>query len=277
MNIKDQLIRCVVRHGSSEERRWEFKHANGRSFDIRQFGRTKFLLGEFKPNGRICKETPKGPIFSTSEIVIQGLKSCPPNELVCWIAERGIAEPMLVKVGVGIGLDSLYWPSLEAACDQIREAIENNNWYRKTAPLTEAELAASKATALVPSVAFWQSALKAAVAAEAEPGIFKGCHCSAGKLTKDAKNSIIRYLNKPNQKLWNEIRSTMITGEATLGSAWRKVDAKSPRSGSRGYPSREMLEQAIRHAVSAWKEHAKNKLQEALKAKGSKEVAHAMS
>ncbi|MGI0646905.1 hypothetical protein ACRCPS_17970 [Pseudomonas aeruginosa] len=274
MNIQASLTRRIVPAGASEERLWDFHHPNGRSFEIRQFGQKKFLLGEFEPNGRVSESTPKGLNFYTCPVVRLGLKVCKPNELSQWLSDQEIDRDSLVRVGAGIGLDSLYWPSLEAACEQIQEALEQNTWYRKVAKVERPERDQTKA--LVDPITFWQLSLNKLLQAESEQGIFKGCHGMSGALVKEHKDLILSYLNKPNQERWGSIRSILITANTTLWSAWANVDKGAPRSGTKGYPPKEMLEKAIRSAVESWKKHVQEQLARATMAKNIMEVSYAM-
>lgn len=274
MTIQASLIRRIVPAGASEERLWEFQHSNGRSFEIRQFGAKKFLLSELEPIGRVAQSTPQGLSFSTCPVVQLGLKVCKPNELMPWLAEQDIDRDTLVRAGAGITLGSLYWPSIEAACEQIHEALEQNTWYRKVAKVERSERV--QTNALIDPISFWQLSLNKLLQAESDPGIFKGCHGMSGGLQKEHKDLILSYLNKPSQERWGSIRSILITANTTLWSAWASVDKGAPRSGSKGFPPKEMLEKAIRTAVDTWKKHVQEQLARATNAKNIMGVGYAM-
>ncbi|ELN4741018.1 hypothetical protein RZ737_004823 [Escherichia coli] len=265
MKIKDRLIRKRVPYGGSEERLWTFRHENGRSFEIRQFGAAMYLLGEFIPNGMTCVATADGDAYLPSEVVLQGRQSIRPNELKAWLDQQGVDDETVIRVGCGISLDSLYLPSLDAACDEIIEAVNDNVWYEKRATPTEQELERGKAEALLDRQAFWASCKAVLDIALTQKGIFKGCHSAASPtLSEESQKAILSYLNAPSQAKWLNLRNTLITANMTLWAAWTRKDSKAPRSGQKGFPTSEMLRLAIRQAVQDWADEVDLKLGQAL-------------
>lgn len=121
---KDHLIRKRVPIGGSEERLWHFAADNGRLFEIRQFGRAKFLLGEFRPNGRVAIAGKGDFTYESNPVVLDCLETTKPNELWAVLSERGIDLDGVVRQGPGISIDSFYHSSLEEVCEAIEASVQ---------------------------------------------------------------------------------------------------------------------------------------------------------
>lgn len=267
MKIKDQLIRMRLPAGASEERCWNFYADNNRLFEIRQFGARKFLLGEFKPNGRHSMPGDESGNIHHSEIVENLLLTGTPNEFFAHVkAQTGLDPSHLVLIGPGIGLTSYYHDSLESACIDIENALAANTWYYKQVELSEDERKALESSDAFDSVQFWQTCKDSAEAAGSQAGLFKGCHTALGpELSVESKNEILAYLNAPSQAAWLNIRSKLITVSTSLWSAWVDFSPNAPRSGNNSHPSAEVLRKAIRGAVAKWIDHVHVRLEEAQK------------
>ena len=266
MNIQDTLIRKRVPAGGSEERLWSYQSETGRVFEIRQFGRQKFLLGEFKPNGRIVQPSSSGDQYHNCPAVTDALLTVSPNELSTQLKSVGVDPESIIRVGNGIGLTSFYHDSLAAICQEISAALTGNVWYSKQIVQSAADLQAQDKAHAFDSVQFWESCLSRLSIAESQPGLFKGCHTAVhAVLTDDTKKAILSYLNAPSQPRWLSIRNTLITVSMTLWSAWCRFDPKASKSGSSGYPSADVLRNAIRSETAAWGVEVKERLSHAIK------------
>lgn len=258
------LIRKRVPKGGSEERLWHYAADNGRLFEVRQFGRAKFLLGEFRPNGRIAIESNSDFAYESSPVVSECLETTKPNQLNAVLSERGIDVDTVVRQSPGIAINSFYHGSLEEVCSAIEECLRANEWYYKKATPSDDEVQAQKARALVDRVAFWTGCREALNAAMTLPGFFKGCHSKLGPLGNDAQKLILSFVNNPNQEGWLEIRNMLITVNTTLWAAWCRIDPNAPRAGSVGFPGASTLRKAIVRAISEWEVEVTDRLQSAI-------------
>ncbi len=261
---KDQLIRKRVPKGGSEERLWHFATDNGRLFEIRQFGRAKFLLGEFRPNGMVAIEVKGDYTYESNPVVCEYLETAAPNELWAVLSERGIDLDGVVRQGPGIGIDSFYHSSLEEVCEAIEASVHMNAWYDQKKTFTEEEVRAQKARALVDRVEFWSGCQSALEAAKQLPGFFKGCHSKLGALDEKTQMAILSFINNPNQEGWLEIRNTLITVNTTLWAAWCRTDPNAPRAGTIGFPSASTLRKVIARAISEWEIEVSERLAAAI-------------
>jgi hypothetical protein len=265
MKIQDLLIRMRLPAGSSEERLWNYYDDNGRIFEIRQFGARKFLLGEFKPNGKIVVSSPEGCSTKLSTVVKDALANATPNELCRLLMSKGVEPDNLVREGVEIYLTSFYHDSIDLACQEINDAIGSDIWYSKQVELTAEELKAQENANAFDAVQFWTSCKESLTLAEAQLGLFKGCHTALGPCLSEAtKSEILSYLNAPTQQAWLNLRNNTITINTTLWSAWIDFAPTAPRSGSKGYPPAEVLRMTIRSAISNWSEKVDKRLVEVL-------------
>lgn len=265
MNIKNLLVRMRVPAGGSEERLWNYYSDNGRIFEIRQFGKTKFLLGEFIPNGRSVLTGKSGDVYQDCPVIQLALQSATPNDLCSHLKAQGVDLDSVIRLGTGISLTSYYHDSIDSACNAIGAAIAENAWYSKQVELTEEERQAQENANAFDSVAFWTSCKNRLDGAQGQPGIFKGCHTAIQPvLAEETKQAVLGYLNAPSQAKWLAIRNTLISVSQTLWSAWVAYSGNAPRSGKSGFPSADVLRKSIRASMSAWEKEVNLRISESV-------------
>jgi len=274
------LIRRRVPKGGSEEKLWHFQADNGRLYEIRQFGREKFLLGEFRPNGMLAKVVKGDTCYERSQIILDVLDKVSPNKLMPHLEQLGINQDEVVKVGAGINISSIYYASLEAACDAIQSSINNDSWLVTVTEPTAEDLQNQRKQALVDQVAFLTECKNRLESARKLPGLFSGCHSMLEDLSAESRQQILSYLNRPSQEAWLKIRNMLITCEQTLWAAWSRYDLSAPRAGNVGYPGADTLKRSIRMAIADWEAEVSTRLAKALEAHSQVparlEVAHAV-
>lgn len=264
MNIQQLLVRMRVPNGASEERLWNYYSDNGRIFEIRQFGRAKFLLGEFIPNGRIVTTGPDGDVYQEHAGLKEAIQNTSPNALCSTLREMGIDPDSVIRLGSGISLSSYYHDSLEAACTEISDSIAADSWYTKFVELSEDDRRAQSSANAFDSVQFWENCLSRLRDAQTQESTFKGCHTAIDPvLSPETKKSILSYLNSPSQAEWLKVRSTLITVSQTLWSSWVAFAPRAARNGNAGYPSADVLRKSIRSAITAWEANVLLRLEEA--------------
>ena len=229
------------------ERRFEIHHNDGA-----EDGPT-FYPFEFCPNGRLCRTDKKGLVTDAWDepIIQETLAKHGPNNLISRL--KGLVdEDHMVFEGGGYGIDSKYYPTLNAAVDAIRIALQQNKPFISRRKLSAEELEENRKADQESTLAYWKECLAHAQAAMADHGLFKGCHSFTGEhLRKETKERILAYINHPNQADWNAVRGFVIAGKTTLWQAWILFDRSAPTSGSVGFPNGETVTHALRNAVSA--------------------------
>jgi len=274
------LIRRRVPKGDSDEKRWHYHAANGRQFEVRQFGRQKYLLGEFRPNGMVTKDVSGSGGLERSTVVVEALTSVSPNNVIAYLANAGIHEDQIVKVGAGINIRSIYYHSLESACEAINLSIQGDHWLVSETELTAEDLRNERNRELLDRIAFWTECKSRLETARTLPGLFKGCHSTIGVLAAESQQQILSYLNRPSQEGWLNIRNMLITSQQTLWAAWTRLDRSAPRMGPNGHPGADALKRSIRTAIADWEAEVETRLDQSLKSQALRsaglEVAYAL-
>lgn len=84
--------------------------------------------------------------------------------------------------------------------------------------------------------------------------IFSGCINAIETIPFVVKNRILKYIENPTEKMWEDIHSICIAGATTLWSAWGEIDSnvensKYPDEPWKSYPRSDVLIKAIRIAT----------------------------
>lgn len=227
----------------------------------------QFFLEEFTPNGRIAELNEKGhcdrawdePLIAEAEARVG------PNALMRELRRIGVETEGLVLDGGAYGVGTIFHASLARCASAIASALERDERYRHFRQLTEQENIRSSRQAKADSLDYRQGVAAATQRAwETETGIFKGCYTMLGAILSDeSKNTILSYLNDPDQEKWLDIRGLYIVGHRSLWVAWCDSDPRAPRSGNVGFPPADTLREAIRAAAEDGRAVAQEELLEA--------------
>jgi hypothetical protein len=261
---KDLLIRRRIPKGGSEECLWHFISDAQRVFEIRQFGRSKFLLSEFRPNGVISESSNKGTTFDRTRLSEAGMSSVAPNDFADWLSAKGISIDTVMREVPRLSLESYFYESIEDTLCAIEQAIDDNTWYEKRQEVTAEALEIQRSEALVDRVQFWSACQASLDAAKGLPGLFKGCHSMMGPLSADAQRAVLSYVNNPSHEGWLSIRNTLITTNTTIWAAYTRMSGKTNRIHAGDFPGSDAIKRAIRNAIAQWQEEVTKKLQAAL-------------
>lgn len=272
-----QVLAGMVTHlpteGDTEDRSYSFRDVKThRSFEVRQYEGlddagnpvARYFMSEYIPNGRLVDVDKRGYAIRGWEEprIREAEKRVGPNGLIEELERLGIDVSKLAQDGGGLGVNSRFFPSLRDCARSIVKGLQDNKRYSYIRRVSRRERIQQEMRQAKVSNAYWK-AQKAAleVADSTNSGLFKGCHTMMGEpLGKESRERVLAYLNKPGQESWLEVRSLCITGSATLWQAWGLYDAAAPRSGNVGYPERETLISAIRHAVEAREKEVSQRL-----------------
>lgn len=255
MKTIDLLIRRRVPKGGSEERLWHFITDAQRVFEIRQFGRAKFLLSEFRPTGAINSKTNKD-MPGDPDLLAQGMAHILPNDLHAWLSSRGIATSDISREVPAISLSSHYHASIEDACSDIELSIANNAWYEHLVP----QASPARPAALVDATMFWSLCKENLDAAMKLNGLFRGCHTLQGPISADTQKAILSYVNNPTLEGWISVRNTLITTGTTLWKAWTVLQRTTGLAGPGDFPGRDAIKRSIRNAIAECEETLKDRI-----------------
>lgn len=268
--ILNSLVTCIPDAHATEELDYEFLHPNGRRFEIRRFerhdGKKEFFLAEFIPSGRILKFNSQGHCIRSDEDprIKEAEKTVGPNGFLDEMRRIGIDPKTMGFYGGGLGVFTIYLYSLEECAEAIAKAIDQNVRYKhcidpNTLPApSKIKMERMESAA---SHAYWEAESRASdLAWRNGEGLFAGCYSSmSGEIAGEFKKAILSYLNAPSQEMWVSIRGYIIAGHVTLWQAWCAVDKDAPRSGLEGFPSSEVLRNAIRKAAEDRKAEVQTK------------------
>jgi hypothetical protein len=259
--VLGKIVTHLPQEDDSEDREYTYKDAQtGRSFEIRQYEgmddagqpTSRYFMSEWTPNGRLCEQDKRGKLrFREDPRIREAEKRVGPNKLFDELSHLSIEVDKLVLDGGGLGVNSRFFPTLRACAQNIVKALKADKRYCDIRRVSRQERIQRERRQAKDSNAYWKAQKAALDTADAvNAGLFKGCHTMMGApLSKEARERVLAYLNRPSQESWLEVRSLCITGSATLWQAWGLYDVTAPRSGNVGYPERETLISAIRHAV----------------------------
>lgn len=258
--------------GSTERREYLFVDPlTRRQFEIRQCEvydtqtsqpRTRFFMSEYEPNGRLCEFDGDKLVNAWDEPLVNELEQLEgPNGLYAALERAGVPTEKLVLMGGGFCLGAIYHDTLEDCAAAIATALADNVRYKYFEPLDEQAKVRQAHLENLDEHAYWSEQLRLQeLAQQQEQGLFKGCRSMRSPLSKQCKDDILGYLNRPTLSKWNRIRGYTVTGSGTLWQAWCSFDDTAPRSGSKGSPSPEVLVQSIRHAVEKTQQHIAERL-----------------
>lgn len=246
--------------GASDDVVADWVAPNGRWFEVRGYDDGTWLLSELRPNGRMARQAEGQRIPDVWDEPRLPDYAADPNGFRAKVPDLGIDEHAVVRSGGGIGVATIFHPSLAVVARAIRDAIAANRPYddvdrRKLAdPAFRAELRRSEAKARAEHRRDMRTLHERATAEES--GLFKGLHAAMGPLTPERKRAILSYLNAPDEARWDAIHGTCIKGFKTLWQAWIEVDPAAPKSKPAdapwpAIPSPDVLRRALREAADA--------------------------
>lgn len=233
-----------------------------RQFSLRQYvqddGSSRFFLEEYEPNGRMAECNAQGHcVRAWDDDRIPAIESTlGPNTFMRASRALGLDPAAMVFTGGGLGTDSRYFDSLDACAVAISTALSTNVRYCDRRELSEDEKARNAVLEKESSAQYWRNELASIATAEVcIDGLLKGGHTMMGDvLHKETVDAIKTYLSYPTQTAWNAIRGYCVAGPMTLWQLWCEHDPAAPRSGSVGFPRSDVLQQAIRHGITARKQ-----------------------
>jgi hypothetical protein len=230
--VKAALLRSkTVNDGENE---FEYTAPNGRRFEVRELGDASFFLSEFRPMARVSREVAgrSSPVFMEVP-ALKGLMG-DPNAFKARSDRLLHDGDEVVFGGGGLGVATIYHPSLDAAAAALVDAIDRNEWYEHVDriklddPDFQARLRRNEAKIRVEGRKRDRAMHELAVSGE--HGIFKGLHSMMGPLHDDSKKRILSFLNEPSEPNWNDVYSLCVKGGTTLWQAWLQADPTAPRS-----------------------------------------------
>lgn len=221
-------------------------------------------------NGRMCKKGDDGKLQFWDEPLFDEVQAAfSPNGVGPELKNRGVPIENSIRWGGGMGIGSITYPSRMQAAEAIAAALYNDEYlvHHKVENRTHQEQIVQERADTQAGADYWERERSILAAAKVgQVGLFQGCHTMLGKpLSEEYKSQILGYLNKPTQEQWVELRGYCIMGATTLWQAWVAADENAPRSGDIGFPDRDTLERAIRHAVSARESRIEKELQNVVK------------
>lgn len=223
---------------------------------------TRYFLYEFRPNGVVvegknAERSWEAPRYKELD------QTYGPNGVRNALREAGVDTDKLFCSGGGYGVGTIFRSSLEDCAQAVAEALVRNEWYAHFRPLSDQERVKLERKSAIGSHHYWKderAAMDRALASE--QGVFKGCFTMMGPVSDKHKKAVLSYLNKPSQEAWLDIRGYIVTGKGTLWQAWIENDARAPRSGNSGFPSKDALTDAVRASVQRRDKEINERLKE---------------
>lgn len=215
---KRQMKAAILKGLSNEDAEMDYKHpATGRMFDIRLQDDGSVFVAECVPL--------RGPYR------FDYINS--PNEFLERYKQHGFDVEALEWSGAGLGLTTIYHPSVDAAIEVIASGIQTNTvikWsytpeeYReRLGPLGIAQQSVKDAQA---SVDYWTHETGPSLANT----ILKGARSMLGPLSEDARKRCLAFFNDPCDDTWEEASRIMVAGSSCLWDIWCKNDPSAPIS-----------------------------------------------
>lgn len=207
----------------------------GRTFCVRELAEDRYFLEEFVPNGQIAgrKASASDP---TMALVRENAKVLSPKEFFQQLPD-GISPDSLVCEGGGLGLGSIYYPTLEDAEEKMRDALKSNEWYRHYDPqlaksLTDEQRVSGREAR--ESLSYWQDKLnRLTYQPKGQGELFQGLGDLFGPINEGAREDLLRFFNDPSVANWDRIAYRILLGGTMTGwQVWTSADPDAPISKS---------------------------------------------
>jgi len=262
----DDVRSCItpVLVGKDEDPEFQYTDAEtDRQFSITQMADGSYFMTEAIPSGRRYKLVNGNAQFFDCDIAMAH-KDGNPNGFRDTMREHRVRTDQLVFDLGGGCLGMIVHPTLEDCAAAIVKSIQDNTWYRYFEPRSEQDMVKDARQAAMESHRYWKGVLETIDENDGDgTSLFAGTSTFTGApLDQDARQRVLAYLNAPSQEGWLAVRDMGITTLKTWWLAWTEIDRNAPFSGREGFPDADTARRAIRHAVDATRERAKQKLVE---------------